>query len=311
MYLAEVDSMRSLRTGTIPLIPLALLAAIVAGATHAQSHTPAALFKQPAGIAVDAHNRIFIVDNALNRVTKLSPSGKVLTSWGSHGSKPGQFASSDAIALGPDGSVYVTDGGNARIDIFSPAGKLLGVRDHAGAKVLGLNGRLAVDRKGNLWIALGGGVEDIPDIVEPSSSGKEITQWKAPKPQKATTHEGIAVDPRGFVYLRDEYFNRIFKFTLTGKLLATWKKHGSNPGQLDTPEGLALDAAGNLYVADQGNNRVQELSPSGKVIRTMGDFFSLSLPSSVAVDSHGTIYITTPTGIHVFSPKGKETAVWH
>jgi sugar lactone lactonase YvrE len=308
MYVAKEGSMRTLRGGAILLL---LLAATYGGTTRAQSRFHAALFKQPVGIAVDPHGSVFVVDNTLSRVTELSGAGRRITSWGRHGSQPGQFGSADAIALALNGNIYVTDGGNARIDLFSPAGKLIGVRDHAGGKVLGLSGRLAVDRKGDLWVALGGGVEDIPDIVELSPTGKVIVQWKAPKPQKTTTHEGIAVDPRGFIYLSDEYFNSIFKFSTSGKLLAVWKKHGSNPGQLDTPEGLALDAQGNLYVADQGNNRIQEFSPSGKVIRTMGDFFSLSLPSDVAVDTHGTIYVTTPDGIHVFSPKGKQTAVWH
>src|SRR5579872_713332 len=104
-----------------------LMAATASGAVASSTRVGvrAAMFKQPVGVAVDTHGNVYVVDNALSRVTKLSPSGHVITAWGQHGSKAGQFGSAEAIALGPDGSVYVADGGNARIDKFSPGGKLL------------------------------------------------------------------------------------------------------------------------------------------------------------------------------------------
>lgn len=77
--------------------------------------------------------------------------------------------------------------------------------------------------------------------------------------------------------------------------------------QLNAPQGLALDAAGNLYIADSQNNRVRMVDTNGVITTFAGNgtvnppgFWgdggpavnaSLHLPTGVAVDSSGKIYI--------------------
>ncbi len=73
---------------------------------------------------------------------------------------------------------------------------------------------------------------------------------------------------------------------------------------LNYPSGVAVDSYGNIYIADYYNSRVRKVTPGGTITTVAGTgtfgfsgdsgdatLASLSLPSGVAVDSIGNIYI--------------------
>ena len=134
--------------------------------------------------------------------------------------------------------------------------------------------------------------------------------------------------------------NSVFKIDGSGTL--TLIAGNSRPGfsgdggpavsaQLNAPQGMALDAAGNLYIADSLNNRVRMVDTRGVITTFAGDgsvsqpgFWgdygpainaSLHLPTGVAVDSTGNVYIavssdntirivTTDGLINIFAGQG-------
>jgi sugar lactone lactonase YvrE len=87
------------------------------------------MFHDPQGIAACADGSLVVVDSDNHRIRKISPGGVVstLAGDGQEGFADGpaaaaRFRHPEGIAVRPDGSVVVTDSGNDRIRLISPAG---------------------------------------------------------------------------------------------------------------------------------------------------------------------------------------------
>ena len=57
---------------------------------------------------------------ANNRVQVFDAAGRFIRKWGSEGTGDGQFDSPAGIAVDGTGKVYVTESGNARVQVFTP-----------------------------------------------------------------------------------------------------------------------------------------------------------------------------------------------
>jgi sugar lactone lactonase YvrE len=123
--------------------------------------------------------------------------------------------------------------------------------------------------------------------------------------------QGIAVDKSGNLYIVDAGNAAIRKVSngiintigSVGSVLLLPLVDGGFVGS-STPEGIAVDSAGNVYIADPYTNRVIKLPPGGRATTIAGTgvagysgdngqayFAELSLPSGVAVDAGGNVYI--------------------
>ena len=69
--------------------------------------------------------------------------------------------------------------------------------------------------------------------------------------------------------------------------------------QLYLPIGIATDSLGNVYIADSNNHRVRKVTPAGGITTVAGTgtadvpatAASLAVPTAVAVDAAGNLYI--------------------
>ncbi len=81
------------------------------------------VFNRPTDVAWDAAGDIYIADGFGNaRIAKFDKHGKFVKTWGSRGSDNGMFSTPHAIVIDAQGSVYVADTGNKRIQVFDADG---------------------------------------------------------------------------------------------------------------------------------------------------------------------------------------------
>src|SRR5664280_2145175 len=98
-----------------------------------------------------------------------------VTQWGSLGTGNGQFSGPIGVATDSSGNVYVTDGGNNRIEKFNSSGTYLTQWGSAGTG----NGQfsdpfdVAIDSSGNVYVT-----DSQNNRIEKfDSSGTYLTQW--------------------------------------------------------------------------------------------------------------------------------------
>lgn len=105
-------------------------------------------------------------------------------------------------------------------------------------------------------------------------------------------------------------FDKIWKISPRGKVLAKYGSRGEGKGQLGAegsefyigPSGIAVDGNDNIYVADTINNRIQILDRGGKFLKEINNDDVKGLFTQlmdIAVDSEGNIYITDASSYYI------------
>ena len=248
--------------------------------------------------------------------------------FGSPGVEPGQLQSPRGIKVGPDGSVYVADSGNHRIQKFTADGEFVaawGRNSTVEAEMGMVEGfnepwDVAVAPGGEVYVAdtwnhrmqkFSPGGEFLMQFGE---YGKPVGNDEGDGLFRATF--GVAVDSEGSIYVSDYNNNRIQKFGPDGKFLTKWGIKGRQEGQLDHPAGLAVDSQDRLYVADLGNNRVQRFSKEGDFEAKWGkggtEPGEFDRPYDVCVDGEGNVYVADLGNhrIQKFTDRGKPVYVY-
>jgi DNA-binding beta-propeller fold protein YncE len=92
------------------------------------------------------------------------------------------------------------------------------------------------------------------------------------------------------------------------------------PGQFDEPVGIAIDAQNQIYIADTWNQRIQVFSQAedGSFTPVLNwelvAWFGQSLDNKpyLAVDNHGSVFVTDPEGYRVleFTDTGDAVRFW-
>ncbi|MDQ3678781.1 MAG: NHL repeat-containing protein, partial [Actinomycetota bacterium] len=75
-------------------------------------------FKQPAHIALDAAENVWVADRGNDRIQKFAPDGTLLLMFGERGTGPGQFVRPTSVSIACNGLLTVADRDNNRIQQF-------------------------------------------------------------------------------------------------------------------------------------------------------------------------------------------------
>lgn len=176
------------------------------------------VFERPTGVAVSPDGlTLWVVDNGgvdsqdhhLYKFDAIT--GKLLQTIGSRGREEGEFNLPLEAATGPDGTVYVVDGGNFRVEAFNPDGTFklafgaIGRKSGQFSRPKGI----ATDPEGNIY------------VVDSSFGNFQIFSPKGElllyigehsfkgMPANYVLPAGIAVDSDGRVYVVDQFYRRV------------------------------------------------------------------------------------------------------
>ena len=177
-----------------------------------------------------------------------------------------------------------------------------------------------VDRNGNVWVT------DYQDNAPPPPGGRGRGRGTppvgpiGPAPGATVGHQVWEFSPDGKVLMKlgkeggaavpDPFFapndvivakdgsifvseghgagnNMVFKFDKSGKLIKSWGKLGTGPGEFDQPHSLQFDSKGLLYIADRNNNRVQVFDQDGNY---KTEYHQWSRPSGIFIDKKDNMY---------------------
>jgi len=273
-----------------------------------QAGSSAGQFSDAHGIAWAPDGTLYIADTNNNRIEHFSASGQLLKSWGTAGdvdagSAPGgTFKEPWGIAVGPDGSVYVADTWNYRIQKFTADGQFVTMWGTSGqgdtpTAFWGPRG-VAVDQSGNVYVTDTGNKrvvvfdKDGNPITEFGSAGVDNGQFDEPV--------GIAVDKNGAVYVADTWNQRIQVFTSSadGKTFdysRGWDVDAWNSQANENKPFLAVDDTGNVFVTDPAGFRVLEFTSAGQIERVWGSYSSgidgFGNPAGITLDNEGHVWV--------------------
>jgi DNA-binding beta-propeller fold protein YncE len=245
-------------------------------------------------VDVDSDGTVYVLQRpdpsgTQSAVMAFDKSGRLLRTWGQ-----GELPAGHGLRVGPDHTVWVTDRKLEQAIQYDRNGKVLmtlGTKNVPGDNTseTGFNGvaDIAFAKNGDLFIADGEGENS--RVVKFSKAGKFLKMWgtKGDGPGQFNVPHGIAVDPRGRVWVCDRTNKRLQIFDQDGKFLTQTTGFGA-------ASSVVFDKKGTAYVADfTPENRVLVGTLDGKIL---GEIDGVDGVHGIAVDASGAIYAAETTG---------------
>ncbi len=232
----------------------------------------------------------------------------LIDSFGSEGIAPGQFVDPRAMAVAPDGVVYIADYSNGRVQRFNGEGNSQGVWQWNKDQVIQ---SLAVGAQGELLAVQAG------NLVRFSRESGEPLGELTYTSNTLVSFRDVAVAPNGDIVALN-HFGEYVRFDAVGNVLHVVNLEEA--AEINSADRLAVDGRGNVYmlavyqdVLGKRQNGVFMFSNEGRYLsrfgstgREPGQFTS---PSAIAVDGQGRIYVSDFPGILTFANSGSYLGV--
>jgi sugar lactone lactonase YvrE len=193
-------------------------------------NSAAAIFFMPSSIFVDPQNGdVYVSDGegagSNRRVAVLDRTGKFLRQW-----QPEDMMTVHCMSMAKDGQVYVCNRENSRIQIY--------------------------DKMGNFKKSI-----EVPwKPVTPSKDGK-VTQSGGSAVALDFSHD----EAQQFIFLINQNNAQVEIIDRqSGKILSSFGRPGSFPGEFNQAHGIAVDSKNNVYIAENRGRRIDRFKAGGQ-----------------------------------------------
>lgn len=216
----------------------------------------------PGGLAIDNENRfLYVADAELDQVLvyDADPPHKLLRKMGTPGkahtlTTPGDFSKPTNVAVDKDGTLYVSDTFNDRVEIFDADGKFIRTFGKAGdgpgyfARPKGI----AIDGDGHIWVA-----DAVQERVQVFTPEGQLLIWMGGHgayPGQFNALAGLTIDKNNRVFTSEQYAGRVQMFRYISDAEAT--------GELDRRKSEEDKKAGGSKPANSGSLQSAPVSSS-------------------------------------------------
>ena len=202
---------------------------------------------QPRGLAFDDAGDLYVADNALGRILRITPWGETLVAAARCGGAP--IIAPEGVAVAADGAVYFTDTGASRVCRVGKQGD-----SEVLTSEVKLPGAIAVSADG-LFVA-----DSARKIWRVSHDGKQTIQY-ATVPEGRPT--GMALDEKGTLYVALQGAGKVVALTPAGTLTTA----GSVPGPESGPVAFGGIDMRTLFIGESSAGAVYKSRPPNRALR--------------------------------------------
>ena len=243
---------------------------------------------RPTGIT-EHDGRIYVADPGAPALWILDPARGHFAKVESAGDGP--FVSPVAVAVRPDGAVFVADTGLKKVLMLDREGRFIRVAAQAD---LQRPAGLAYDPSTQRLYVVD---SLLHRVLVYDGDGNLVRGWgrKGTGDGEFNYPTHVAIDATGTVLVTDALNFRIQAFDRDGRFLWKFGRHGDGSGDLSAPKGVGADSGGHVYVVDALFDAVQIFDRDGTLLLSFGEKGAragqFGRPGGLFVSAQGRIFV--------------------